>query len=605
MKLRNNIIILCTLFLCVGIFISDQLPSKFLFLFATFNLVLFFLGFYFWKIKVKKTLSTLFLTTSIFLIIGFSLHHFSKIQITKNKKYLNKVIECKAIIESSSFTNAGNVKLQLKTVFVYTNNKFHNEEIKFLAYVKNKKINVNQNDTIYLKSELKSFQIYNNPWEFDFGKFNERKSIIGYIFLNDGNYLLKKGGFYYLDNNSIRGKLNFLLSTVLSGQELEVCKAFLWGEREGVSDEVIDAFSNTGTIHILAVSGLHVGILFAIVILICKFFSRWINKKQATIISILIAWFYAYITGFSPSILRSVIVFSLIFYNDLTEKRRNELMLMALSAITLLIYDTNYLFDLGFQLTYSALIGIYVFYPYFKNIYKIKNKVVDYFYSPMMLGFSAQLTTLPIILFNFHQFPNYFTITNLLLVPFSFLIISLGLAFYVFSFSSFLKIIFGKALFFVVHFMISIVAFFDDLPFSVAKQFDFNSLDFSVYSCILIYLFIILKIRNKKQLVVFCYISISFCGYIQYKRYSSISDSFIAKVGNSNTILAKNNTKVYYLTKNKSKKDFELKRIEKYYQLDFKFITYNKKQKLIINSLNLPFKYKSIQENNFQILKKL
>ena len=92
------------------------------------------------------------------------------------------MIECKAIVESSSFTTAGNVKLQLKTVFLNSNNYIQNEGIKFLAYLKNKKIKVNQNDTIYLKSELKSFEFYNNPWEFDFGKFNERKSVIGYVF---------------------------------------------------------------------------------------------------------------------------------------------------------------------------------------------------------------------------------------------------------------------------------------------------------------------------------------------------------------------------------------------------------------------------------------
>ena len=604
MKLRNNIIILCTLFLCVGIFISDQSSNQFPFLFFILNLIFFFLGFYFLKIKIKKTLSVLFFTSTIFLIIGFTLHHFSKIQVTKGKKHLNKVIECKAIVESSSFTNAGNVKLQLKTFFLARNNKTYNEEIKFLAYLKNKKIKVNQKDTIYLKSELKSFESHNNPWEFDFGKFNERKSVIGYVFLNDENYSLKKGEFYFLDNNSIRSKLNYLLGSVLSGQELEVCKAFLWGEREGVSDEVLDAFSNTGTIHILAVSGLHVGILFAIIIHICKFFSRWINKKQATIISILIAWFYAYITGFSPSILRSVIVFSLIFYNDITEKRRNELMLMALSAMSLLVYDTNYLFDLGFQLTYAALIGIYVFYPYFKNIYKVKNKVVDYFYSPMMLGFSAQLTTLPIILFNFHQFPNYFTVTNLLLVPFSFLIISLGLAFYVFSFSSFLKIIFGKALFCVVHFMIYIVAFFDDLPFSVAKQFDFNSIDFLIYTCILIYLFIILKMRNKKQLVVFCFVSISFCGYIQFKRFKSIDNSCLARVGNSNVVISKNNTNVYYFVDSKFKKNGEINRVEKYYQSNFELIDLKSNQNLTVNKHRVPSFSFYQNDNKFQILKK-
>ena len=197
MKLRNNIIILCTLFLCVGIFISDHSSNKFSFLFVIINLIFFFLGFYFLKIKIKKTLSVLFLTSTIFLIIVFTLHHFSKIQVTKGKKHLNKVIECKAIVESSSFTNAGNVKLQLKTFFLARNNKTYNEEIRFLAYLKNKKNKVNQNDTIYLKSELKSFEFHNNPWEFDFGKFNERKSVIGYVFLIDENYSLKRGNFIF------------------------------------------------------------------------------------------------------------------------------------------------------------------------------------------------------------------------------------------------------------------------------------------------------------------------------------------------------------------------------------------------------------------------
>jgi hypothetical protein len=180
----------------------------------------------------------------------------------------------------------------------------------------------------------------------------------------------------------------------------------------------------------------------------------------------------------------------------------------------------------------------------------------------------------------------------------------LGLAFYVFSFSSLLKIFFGKALFFVVHFMISIVAFFDILPFSVAKQFDFNSLDFLVYSCILIYLFIILKMRNKKQLVVFCFISISFCGYIQFKRFQSIDNSYLARVGNGNVVISKNNTNIYYFVDSKFKKNGEINRVQKYYQSNFELIDVKSNEKLTINHFRVPSVGFYQNENKFQILKK-
>lgn len=522
----------------------------------------------------------------------------------RSKIYLNQNIICKSVVESSSFSNAGNVKLELRSVYLITDKIIKKQSIKFLAYVDSKSLKTNIGDTVYFKSKINSINFYNNPWEFDFGKYNERKGIVGYVFLSKNNFLLKKGRVTFLDGYRFRAKLNQLLTSDLKGQELEVCKAFLWGDREGLSEEVLDAFSNTGTIHILAVSGLHVGILFTLIIHFFKLFGRWISKFQATLITIVIAWVYAYITGFSPSILRSVIVFSLIFFNEITQKKRNDLMLMSLSALMLLVYDSNYLFDLGFQLTYAALIGIYVFYPYFKNIYKVKNKLVDYFYSPMMLGFSAQLTTLPIILFNFHQFPNYFTITNILLVPFSFLIISLGMAFYLFSFSTFLKLWIGKALFIVVHLMISIVSFFDKMPFAVAKQFDFDSFDFILFVVILLYFYFILLTKNKQHLFYFTLISFIFCSFVQYKRYKKIDESYVAKIGNSFAILAKNNFESNYFIDKNYLKEGELNRIKKFYQTKFNIIDLKRDDYLLINNLKLVNTPVNNFENKFQILKK-
>lgn len=603
MKLRNNIILLVTLLFGLGILFADKLVGNYHYL-VLIGFICVLLGGVLSLFKPKKTTALLILLSPVLISIGFLLHYLELKEMNRSKIYLNQNIICKSVVESSSFSNAGNVKLELRSVYLITDKIIKKQSIKFLAYVDSKSLKTNIGDTVYFKSKINSFNFHNNPWEFDFGKYNERKGIVGYVFLSKNNFLLKKGRVTFLDGYRFRAKLNQLLTSDLKGQELEVCKAFLWGDREGLSEEVLDAFSNTGTIHILAVSGLHVGILFTLIIHFFKLFGRWISKFQATLITIVIAWVYAYITGFSPSILRSVIVFSLIFFNEITQKKRNDLMLMSLSALMLLVYDSNYLFDLGFQLTYAALIGIYVFYPYFKNIYKVKNKLVDYFYSPMMLGFSAQLTTLPIILFNFHQFPNYFTITNILLVPFSFLIISLGMAFYLFSFSTFLKLWIGKALFIVVHLMISIVSFFDKMPFAVAKQFDFDSFDFILFVVILLYFYFILLTKNKQHLFYFTLISFIFCSFVQYKRYKKIDESYVAKIGNSFAILAKNNFESNYFIDKNYLKEGELNRIKKFYQTKFNIIDLKRDDYLLINNLKLVNTPVNNFENKFQILKK-
>ena len=594
---------LVTLLFGLGILFADKLVGNYHYL-VLIGFICVLLGGILSLFKPKKTTALLILLTPVLISIGFLLHYLELKEMNRSKIYLNQNIICKSVVESSSFSNAGNVKLELRSVYLITDKIIKKQSIKFLAYVDSKSLKTNIGDTVYFKSKINSFNFHNNPWEFDFGKYNERKGIVGYVFLSKNNFLLKKGRVTFLDGYRFRAKLNQLLTSDLKGQELEVCKAFLWGDREGLSEEVLDAFSNTGTIHILAVSGLHVGILFTLIIHFFKLFGRWISKFQATLITIVIAWVYAYITGFSPSILRSVIVFSLIFFNEITQKKRNDLMLMSLSALMLLVYDSNYLFDLGFQLTYAALIGIYVFYPYFKNIYKVKNKLVDYFYSPMMLGFSAQLTTLPIILFNFHQFPNYFTITNILLVPFSFLIISLGMAFYLFSFSTFLKLWIGKALFIVVHLMISIVSFFDKMPFAVAKQFDFDSFDFILFVVILLYFYFILLTKNKQHLFYFTLISFIFCSFVQYKRYKKIDESYVAKIGNSFAILAKNNFESNYFIDKNYLKEGELNRIKKFYQTKFNIIDLKRDDYLLINNLKLVNTPVNNFENKFQILKK-
>jgi len=580
-NLRRNIITLFTLFFCLGIFLADKLKISDYTIITVFILLI--VGSLL-SIKFLSRFKQFTITCFSFLILvllGFFNHSNYNSLINNSKKYLNTDNFYKGEIKSVSYTNSGKLKFDIKVDKIKKGNKFIPVDFKVLSYVNVSKLDAKVGDLIYFKARIKQFEFYNNPWDFDYGKYNLRKGIIGYIFIDKHNskvISLYKNNF---SSYEIRKKLNHQLENYLNGQELEVCKAFLWGDRDGVSDYVMGAFSNTGTIHILAVSGLHVGILFSIILFLLRIFSAWIDKRTATIITIIVVWMYAYLTGFSPSILRSVIVFSLIFYSDLLEKRRNELMLMSLSALILLIIDTNYLFDLGFQLTYAALTGIYLFFPYFEGIYNVKNRFLNYFYLPLMLGFSAQLTCLPIILYNFHQFPNYFTFANLFLVPFSFLIILLGIAFYVLSFSLICKYFIGFLLSFIIKSMISIVCFFDSLPFSVSKQFDFKQFDFVVYVILILLFYFVLQSKNRRLLYITCSFSIVFVIYIQLKRFNSLNQSYVARVGNSSDLIVKTNKDIYYI-----KNDFKLvnlERVQKNYQNKVKLLKMNSQSKLDIN----------------------
>lgn len=556
--------------------------------------------------KKHKSILIIFLSNFFFLFFGYNLHYYNDLHIKKEIANTKNAFKFSGEVNDISYTKSGKIKLELKVHKSFFKTYKKTTDFKLFAYCDSNSLNVSKSDVIFFKSKINEFEFFNNPWDFDYGRLNRRNKILGYVFLNPDNSTVFKTKKDKLDIQNIRMYLNELLKTNLKGQELEVCKAFLWGDRSGVDKDVMSSFSNTGTIHILAVSGLHIGLLFTIVISFFKIFSFYITKKQATIFAILIAWIYAYVCGFSPSILRSVIVFTLLFYNDLIEKKKNELMLLSFSALILLIFNSNYLFDLGFQLTYSALLGIFTLNPLLSKLYVFESKLLNYFYQPMILGISAQITTLPIVLYNFHQFPNYFLIVNLLLVPFSFLILFTGLLFYVFSFSVFLKFILGKFLTLIVYIMISIVDFFNKLPFSVAKQFDFNVVDF-----VFVVLFIVgtlVALKKKVRLYTILLISsiVVFGVLLQYKRYNSINEEYLAKIGGSkNDYIIKQRSKIYFICSNKKSQNYLFSRIRNYFQGDV-FLINNKQCCVVkIGGKNISLNQQDKKNNAFKIINRI
>lgn len=332
---------------------------------------------------------------------------------------------------------------------------------------------VQANEVFVFNTELQQIVNKKNPGEFDAEFYWKHKGIEYLAFVNESQLLeigKSEAGIsdFFL---SIRDYFSSLLNKYLDGDELGVAKALILGDRSSLDAEVTAKFGNTGAMHILAVSGLHVGILIQILTYFFAFFKKWISKKNAILISLLLVWVYACTTGLSASVLRSVVMFTILVAGNVWQRNYNPYNVLAFSALVILIWNPHFLFDIGFQLSYLAMLGIFMFYkPLSKTLY-IKNKILKAAYDGTMVGIAAQIMTLPFTLYYFNQFPNYFILTNLGLMVFSFLILVLGVGLFSFSWSSLLAKPLAWVLAFSLTVMLWIISFIDALPEAVSYGF--------------------------------------------------------------------------------------------------------------------------------------
>ena len=218
-----------------------------------------------------------------------------------------------------------------------------------------------------------------------------------------------------------------------------------------------------------------------------RIFSKFITRYQATILILLFIWFYAYLIGFPPSVVRSVFMFSLITLGSIFSAQSNQVNLLCFSAIILLILNPWYLFDIGFQLSYLAMFGILLTYAKIEEFYQFDTKIFRYLWNGTALGLSAQIFTIPFCLYYFHQFPNYFVLTNLGIIIMSGVLISLGAGLFIFSWSPILSIGIGLILSSLLYLLVAFIGWIEHLPGAVSKGFQLHE-----YELLGLYLLIIL-----------------------------------------------------------------------------------------------------------------
>jgi len=348
----------------------------------------------------------------------------------------------------------------------------------------------NVDDLLFLKTQLSPISPPKNPHGFDYKKFLERKGVFHKISMHQNtNYITRKG------KKSINGMASFVRNFIakkidklhVNSTAKAFLKAFYLGKRGEIPDEIKTDYKNSGVIHILALSGLHVGILLKILEFLLYPVARTKQgKKIRGILIIMILWAFAFVTGLSPSIVRAVTMFSCFALASGLNRPSNSINTLSISAFLLLILNPNYIFDVGFQLSYGAVLGILVIVPILNCFWTPKHVLTKPMTTLLKVSVAAQLGILPLGLYYFHQFPGLFFIANLLVVPVLMLCLWLGVLIIVFEgfkFSEWLGYSF-ESLIDLMNKFAHLVANFEFLLF--------KNITFDFYMMVLLYIIIVL-----------------------------------------------------------------------------------------------------------------
>lgn len=436
-------------------------------------------------------------------------------------------------------------KFEFEIEKIRTEKTWQVAEGKVLVYLKkNEFLNdtsfINNTDKIYNFGDellIKGSPILTNPPEnpssFDYQKYLKYHYIWHQAFINSYDVVLvnnqnntetqsnlsllqefrKKAIAFRVYSDSI------LKETMPSKQSYGVASALFLGIRDGLDDEVTSAYRSAGATHVLAVSGLHVGILSWIITFIFGFLKK--NKKTkliylSLILSVLFG--YAFLTGLSPSVLRASLMFGTVQIGLSFNRRSTIYNNLAFSAFLLLLFSPYMLFEVGFQLSYLAVFGIVLIQPKIAKIYKAPNKVVKYLWDLLTVSIAAQLITFPICLYYFHQLPTYFWLSGFVVIPAAMVILCGAILIVFFSFfGTVISCFLGMILSCFIKIVNYLIFCIEKMPLSVVENIRISFAESMLLYAFMIGLFCFFVLPKRIFFYFSLLCSLLFCGVNLYK----------------------------------------------------------------------------------------
>ncbi len=363
-------------------------------------------------------------------------------------------------------------------------------------------------DVFLVKAMPRRVEAPKNPYEFNYRAFLAHKGIYTHHFLRENQFEKideTNPGFVRGFANQARMFGNNVFREFLrDANTYAVADAMVLGLRDELDRDLRGAYAAAGAVHILAVSGMHVGIVF--ILLQFLFGQRQQTKNRRSkpwfaIVVIICLFAYALLAGLSPSVVRATVMFSFIQLAPVVNRQQNIFNTLALSAICLLCYDPYWLLDVGFQLSYLAVLGIVLLYSRVNRVFTPENPILKWLWQISIVSCSAQLLTFPLSIYYFHQFPNYFLLTNPLVTIAAVFIMPFGLFLLAFSFIPYINNVLAFLLGKFIQLLNNVVFFINDLPNAVSTNIAISVLETVLLYLVIAYSLVFVLNKNTKALI--------------------------------------------------------------------------------------------------------
>ena len=605
MKFINFSVIKFSFFLTVGIIIAHLYPNVLYFYLA---IVLYTSLLIIWFISKDHLFQTTYfgiLTYTCFFFLGAVTYQINLPEFQKHEYYPTDSIgikenilqlKVKEVLKSDTYNSK-----YMAEIIAVNNNYFNGKILLNIKKDSFEKI-LNIDDLLLISSKIKKIYAPLNPHQFDYSMYMKSLGIYNQVYSSYQSFLNQSKGKPTLRGQAskIRNQLiKKLNNSALTPNEISIVKALILGQKKDINKQLYSDYAAAGAIHVLAVSGLHVGIIYFILITLLRPLKRLF--KHELIISIIIVislWGFAFLTGLSPSVIRAVTMFSFFAFAKAINRETNTINTLFLSYFTLLIINPLWLFHIGFQLSYLAVLSILWLLPLFNKVYCPKNYFARKIWDIFTVTLAAQTGIFPLSIYYFHQFPGLFFMTNLIILPFLGVLLVGGIILIILSIFNVIPEWFALTYNYLIKFMNSCIHVIAN-----QKLFLFQNITFSLYKVFASYLLIISIIlfwnyQNRKNSLFFAVgLSILFSVSI-FDNYSNSKNELIVFHKNKQSIIGNKNNSVLNLYSSDSKlnignsypiKAYKVAKGIKYYsEIKSPYIfKYNENLILVLDSLGI------------------
>lgn len=385
--------------------------------------------------------------------------------------------------------------------------------------------NLEIGSTLHTTSSFYKNKKPSNPNQFDYGSYLANQNIYAQIYANKEeikiNSKVQKNWNYFA--SMIRNRIiQNLEQHHFKKEELSVVIALILGQQQDISKEVLRDYQYAGAVHILSVSGLHVGFILLFITTLLKPIP---NNRKGTIIKLIITliglWAFGVLAGLAPSVVRSVTMFSFVAIGLFLRRSVNIYHSLLVSMFLILLFRPSFLFDVGFQLSYLALFFIIWLQPIFKSIWTPKSKITTYFWDIITVSFAAQIGTLPLSIYYFHQFPGLFFVTNIIILPLLSIILAIALLVVVLASFDYVPFYLMKLLEWSIEQLNTIIAWVASFEEFIFKDIPMSALMMWSMYLVLISFFILIEKPNYRKITVVLISVLAFQGSWIFTHYQT------------------------------------------------------------------------------------